>query len=156
MIDTHQSSPAEENISTEDLVVHKKSSRWLLLPVLMALVLAGVGISLTFYSKAKNPDQLTLNTFPTAMPVEKPQLFLTLESPSEETMAVNGAVLVKGKTLPDTSVMLFTEGDDDAVQSDIEGNFEGVVMLAKGSNTLTVTAIGVEGDETSQTVTITY
>ncbi len=81
-------------------------------------------------------------------------LTLTLDSPKDEELSVNNEILVKGNTLPNTTVVMFNETDEVTVDSDANGNFETTIQLAEGINSLTVTAFAEDGQEKSLTVDI--
>ncbi|HCS78171.1 TPA: hypothetical protein DIV55_00320 [Patescibacteria group bacterium] len=83
-------------------------------------------------------------------------LTLELTSPADGTLSVNQEILVTGKTLPNTTVMLFTETDENSVQSDAGGMFESTITLVNGINSLTVTVFGEDGTEKSQSMDLVY
>ena len=81
-------------------------------------------------------------------------LVLSLSSPTEGDIAVDGEIVVRGKTLPNTTVVIYTQSDETSVESDENGNFEETILLVDGENTLTVTAFSEDGQEKSMTVTV--
>lgn len=99
---------------------------------------------------------------PSSAPVASPvasaprELTLNLMSPSDQELAVNGEVLVKGSTLPNTTVMMFTESDESSVESDAEGFFESTLLLDEGINTLVVTAFAQDGQEKTVVVDVVF
>lgn len=126
----------------------------IVLLLILAAVVAG-GSYLYFYqfnqSKTPelNPQQIRL--------VQAPEsLFLTLESPTASSQVVDDTVLVKGKTLPNTPVVMFNEVDDLNIQSDSNGNFQGRLTLGQGENDLTISAFGDDGSEKTLTVKISF
>lgn len=86
----------------------------------------------------------------------KAPLGLMLESPSADTVVTEGTVTVRGKTLPGSSVALFTENSENFVESDTEGKFDGEIELSGGVNTLTVTVFSKEGEEKSLVYNLVY
>jgi hypothetical protein len=125
-----------------------------LLPVLM-LALLGGGIYFLFTMQkpatqnTSNPTQS--NTTTTSAPV-----FLTLDSPNANTTVVDDTVVIRGKTLPNTTVTMYNDTDDAMIQSDSSGNFEGKLSLGSGENNLVITAFGENGDEKSLSLKMTY
>jgi len=81
---------------------------------------------------------------------------LKLTSPTSGEQAVDGEIIVSGQTLPNTTVLVYTESDQTSVESDSSGLFETTITLGKGSNALTVTAFGDNGDESSQSIDVVY
>ncbi|TSC88121.1 MAG: Uncharacterized protein G01um101416_144 [Microgenomates group bacterium Gr01-1014_16] len=91
---------------------------------------------------------------PSPTPVET--FFLTLTSPKSDELAVNEEVLVKGQTAPNINVVILSETDEVAVESDDSGNFEGTILLAEGTNSIVVTAYSDTGEEKSVSLELVY
>lgn len=81
---------------------------------------------------------------------------MNLESPTQNTEAVDGEVLIKGKTLPNTTVVLFNNTDEMVIESDSSGGFASNMVLAEGENAITVTAFKDNGEEKTLSVSINY
>jgi hypothetical protein len=79
-----------------------------------------------------------------------------LDSPTASTSVVDDTILVKGQTLPNTTVTIYNDTDDAMIQSDSSGNFEGKLVLGPGENNLTITAFGDAGEEKSLNLKMTY
>lgn len=117
-------------------------------PFLIALiVLVGLTTIFVTWSIIAVPTPLVevrrINLFP-----------LTLVSPTEGTYSLNNEILVKGKTLPQTAVIVYTDSDQTSVTSDDQGNFETTISLSSGINTLNVTAFGADGAEKNLSINI--
>ncbi|OGE15857.1 hypothetical protein A3F00_04770 [Candidatus Daviesbacteria bacterium RIFCSPHIGHO2_12_FULL_37_11] len=108
--------------------------------IALVLVLLALGIFAVIYYKSTYQAP-AIPTFQTSL------LQLTLESPNSGTITVNNKILVKGKTSPNATVVIYTDENENSVEADLYGNFEGEIMLAGGINTLTVTAFAENGDE---------
>lgn len=95
---------------------------------------------------------------PQTQVIQNPQktLFLDLESPDNQTVAVDDSILIKGKTLPNSRVVLFNITDEEVLESDSEGRFMGKLQLDGGENTLTITAFSDSGEEKTLNVDILY
>jgi hypothetical protein len=120
--------------------------------VILILLTVGIAIALLYVFRGREAESVTI-----APPTETPKvLSLSIESPNDGTVATDGEVMVKGKTLPNTAVVFYTDTTDNSVESDGSGNFEGKIALASGINTLTVTAIDEGGEEKSVTLDIVY
>ena len=112
----------------------------------LLIVLAGV----SFYLIIKTPLEKSL------LPENiKPPLFLSLESPTEKTIVSGDQITVKGKTLPSSAVVFYTETNQGSAQSDVSGQFEDKLILGKNSSRLTVTAFSDWGEEKTVTFTLT-
>jgi len=102
------------------------------------------------YSYFNKPSE-----YPNNSQAQKP-LFLTLESPTQDTSAVNDRIMIKGKTLPNTTVVLYNESDEATLESNAQGEFEGKLMLGEGQNNLVISAFSDTGEEKTLNVSIDY
>jgi len=123
-------------------------------PVLIVLLLAAaVAVGLFLYTQY----QAGTTTPPTVTPPEaKRPLELTVESPTDATLAEGKRIMVKGKTSPNTTVVIYSDGDQNIVESDSSGKFEGSVGLGNGINALTISAFSDSGEEKSVAMDIVY
>ncbi len=81
-------------------------------------------------------------------------LFLALDSPKTQTTVVNGELLVKGRTLPKTTVFIYSDTDETSLLSDSKGNFEGTVVVGEQGGLVRITAFSDNGEELSKTVEV--
>jgi len=116
--------------------------------IMVALVgLVSTGGAVYYLTQAKSPRKTqppAVVQLPSPTP---PVLFLTLQSPQEETPIVDGELLVRGKTLPATTVAIATGTDDTIVESDASGEFADTIILNGSEDTLTVTAFSDTGED---------
>lgn len=146
------SDTAVSDTPAESPQVQKKSNFSKLAIVFGAILLIIVVSVLSFFligSQNKEPQPSPVANMASPKP-----LTLTLDSPKDEELSVNDEILVKGKTLPNTTVVMFNEADEATVDSDANGNFETTIKLADGINSLTVTAFAEDGQEKSLTVDV--
>ena len=115
--------------------------------IALVVVLVAAGIIAVVYYKST----YKISTAPSS---EVSPLQLTLESPIEGTLTVDNQVLVKGKTSPGATVVFYTDENENSVEADLYGNFEGKIMLADGINTVTVTSFAENGGEKTLSVDI--
>lgn len=87
---------------------------------------------------------------------ESVPLNLALASPLENSVITDSEITIRGTTLPNTPVLIYTENADNSVESDGKGNFEGKINLSEGINTLTVTAFGGNGEEKTLAYNLVY
>lgn len=124
------------------------------IPVLILLLISAVLIGGYLYLTKLNTTNLP--SLPQQLFPKSQKLFLNLESPTANTVAVDNAVLIKGKTLANTTIVMFNEAGEEALESDQNGNFQGMLQLLPGDNTLTVTAFSEQGEEKTLSVNIVY
>lgn len=117
-----------------------------ILALVIIVVVIGAGLIVLYY---KNNYQK-----PADSASQESQIPLSIESPVEGTVITDNQVLVKGKTSPNATVVFYSDEQENSVDSDTSGNFEGTIALARGINSLTVTAFAENGDEKSLTLDI--
>jgi hypothetical protein len=129
----------------------------LLLPIIFLLLL-GAGAFFFFSLQDKTPKSTNSNIQSSPQPsvTTSQPLFLALDSPTASTSVVDDTILIKGRTLPNTTITLYNDTDDAMVQSDSSGNFEGKLLLGSGENNLTITAFGDNGEEKTYNLIMTY
>lgn len=138
--------PAPE-ITQQPVVLNNPPQKKSLLPrfAIIGIVLVAISIGVVLYLSNSKPQP----TQQVAAPVKK-QMFLTISSPTSTTTAVNGEILVSGSTLPETTVVIYSDVDETIIDSDMQGNFESTVIVGEGG-VVRITAFASTGEETTQT-----
>lgn len=122
----------------------------ILIVLVLALVAAGGYFVYTKYSQNPNLSQVIPNNI-----VQK-KVFLNLESPNSSTVAKDGVVEIKGKTLPNVTVVLMNNEDEKMIESDSYGAFQSNMVLKEGENNISVSAFTDDGQEKSVDVSVSY
>ncbi len=146
---TQQLKPVKEEVQPRQ---QKKKLYFAVGLVVIVLVLA-LGTFLLI--RVMQPSTPQTTSQPTQQEIIE-QIPLTLDSPSEGALAIEDEILVKGKTLPNATVAIFTESDEVLVVSDLDGLFETTIKLIPGINSLNITAFSEKGDEKSLSINIVY
>lgn len=139
-----------------DMVKTKLGFALPLILIVLALVVIVGGAGVYYFKYLAPKTTVTSVVTPPVANVASVKLTLTVDSPTDGTLATNNSVTVRGKTKPNVSVVIFTDKDSVAVQSDNSGNFNGSVSLENGINSLTVTAFDDDGTELSSSMDIVY
>ena len=93
---------------------------------------------------------------PTATQVTSNSL-LTITAPEDELLTNKNSVTVTGKATAGASVTIAYENNkQQIVVADASGNFTANVDLIAGYNIISVTAFDANGNESNQTITVTY
>lgn len=142
---TPPSQPASSNAQAPQ----KKGMLKPLLIVFAVLLVVLAGVLYWFVFRSAPAPQSTETSMQ-----EAPKLFLSLTHPTGEETAVNGELLVSGKTIPHATVIIFSDSDDASVESDDQGMFEGTVVMGSGDSVVKVTAYDASGNEESQTLSV--
>ncbi|KKS98094.1 MAG: hypothetical protein UV73_C0003G0036 [Candidatus Gottesmanbacteria bacterium GW2011_GWA2_43_14] len=135
--------PLDANPQTESQQVKKRDFRYLYLGLFILVLLIVASVFIIVPSLKKNEE---LSTTVTGREIPS-NMFLTLEYPEADSIAVDQETLVKGRTLPGSTVLIFTDADEETVQSDSQGNFETTIVLSDTSDVLSVTAVSPQGEE---------
>lgn len=120
-----------------------------ILILVAVLILSALGL---MYNLTR-PAVTTLDTVdsPDSEPTPQP-LFLTLET-TAEAQTVNGELLVRGRTLPNTTVIIYSNGDEASLESDAGGTFESTIVVSE-DDVVTITAFAENGEEQTRTFTV--
>jgi hypothetical protein len=96
-----------------------------------------------------------ISVSPTATP-QPGNLSLVITAPENEALTASSTLTVTGKTSPNTTVALVYDLGDQIIQSDANGNFTTDITLEGGFNTISVTAFDTKGNQSTQSLTVTY
>ena len=111
-----------------------------------------------FKSAAPQPKNLAVSPSPVVFtnptPPPPPTSFLSLESPEDESLATESTLKVKGKTKPESVVVISTNLEDFVLTASQDGSFTQDVTLEEGENTVTVTSYNPNKEETLEKTVI--
>lgn len=87
---------------------------------------------------------------PTMVPEPTPAaLFLNIDT---KLGSVDGEMLVSGRTLPDSAVVIYTDSDETNVQSDSTGSFEGTLLVSPEDQYIHAAVFAADGQEKTTTL----
>lgn len=81
---------------------------------------------------------------------------LVISSPDDESLVATDTTPLSGTTIPNATLLVVSENSEQTAVADASGNFSLDVNLITGFNTITVYSYAADGQETSQSLTITY
>lgn len=81
---------------------------------------------------------------------------LTISTPEDESLTSSDTVTVSGKATAGSTVVITYEDGEKVVPTDASGNFTSAIDLISGYNIITVFAYDTAGNESSQSLTVTY
>jgi len=137
--------PVVEPIIEDEI---KKSGRLSgMLLIILILAIASIGI---FYSRSVSQQGTDLTATPTITP-----LFLSFTSPSTDTTAVNGEVVISGNTSPGATIMVYSDVDESIIESSVDGVFETSLIVGEMGGPVRITAVSETGEEKTETFMIT-
>lgn len=117
-----------------------------------------VGVSfLAFIYYILNPDfmkaKYTYNLPVTTMTLS---LYLDINNPEDELLTFDSAIIVSGKTSPNSTVIISTNDSDLGTSANDFGEFSKVVSLSNGLNQITINAFDDQGNTKSANRTVFY
>ncbi len=133
-----------EEILSGRLVVRKAARNVVALVTVILLVLS--------VACAPIPKEVIPPPASEPAPAPKPEFFLTVTQPADNSIINADKVEVRGRTSPGAVVSV----NDELVEVDGEGNFTMMVVLEEGPNIIEVIASDLEGNEESRILAIIY
>lgn len=127
----------------------------LFVAVIIGLCVAGIGFYLYENSKLL-PDakSKTITLTPSVAPTQA--VYLTVDSPTNESTTDTKIVRLTGKTTPDATILISTDASDQVIPPASTGTFSTTVTLDSGENFIHVFAISSSGQESEKDIIVTY
>ncbi len=92
---------------------------------------------------------------PTKEPDSAPAT-LTIDSPSPDSVVNNSKVTIKGSFQPNSNILIFTPIDGYQIKTDSSGNFSSSIEIESGFNTIYISALDPQNNQTDSQLNITY
>jgi hypothetical protein len=124
--------------------------------VLIGLLAAGLGFY--FYQTTKTvstPNQIILNA-PTPSPTPKTTVYISLSSPSDESIVDSKTLTINGKTNPGATIIIYTDSGQQVIQPSTQGDFSTTITLGSGQNLIKIMSVLPSGDTANTQRTVTY
>jgi hypothetical protein len=81
---------------------------------------------------------------------------LIITQPEDSTVFSNNSVTIKGSTIPNATVVLTSDEDEQVTLAGSDGTFEQDLTLASGPNNIVVTSYDDKGNQNTQKMTLVY
>lgn len=92
----------------------------------------------------------------TPTPTTVTELFLTINSPENNSISDQEQIKVKGETKPQAVVVVIYQEGEKILEADENGDFETEISLTGGANEIEISAHDQEGNEANQILTVVY
>lgn len=123
--------------------------------VLIGIIAAG--IAFYFYQSTKT---LSPQTRPVALtsPTPTPQagIFLSVDTPLDESVTDKKTITITGKTEPDAIVVISIDSADEVITPTRTGGFSTTSTITDGTNRIEITAIAPNGEEATIVRTVSF
>jgi len=135
-----------------------KQERIILSFIMVIIGLIFAGIIFYFYQSTKViPDTKTAqNNSQTPTPTLAPTIFLTLDSPKDESISDSKTVRISGKTNPEATVVILTLEGEEIVKPSLQGDFVTNITISNGTNFIKVIAMTPDGETQTIQRTVSY
>lgn len=125
--------------------------------VLAGLILTTLGFLLYETTKKKAPIDVSKEKITETKPTpERVDLFVTIQSPQDETLTDKRSIVIKGKTNPGNTLIVSTNQELVAATPATDGSFSVTVTIDTGANNIVVRAINPQGEEVQDSTLITF
>lgn len=134
-----------------------KQERVILSFIMVVIGLLVAGVAFYFYQTTKvvNPNSaISANPTPTQAP--KSNIFLTINTPTNEEVVTNKTLIISGKTLPEATVVIVTNSDQLIVNPTSQGDFSTTITLESDQNLIRINALSSNGEIATIERTVTY
>lgn len=120
-------------------------------------ILAGLfvaGIAFYIYQTTQTISPSSIKTITLQKPTPSVDVPLAITSPTDESVTNSRTISVNGKTSPQATIIVTTDGTDTVVNPSSDGNFSLNITVDSGEDRILVTAIMPDGTETQKIVTV--
>lgn len=135
-----------------------KQERVILSFVAVLIGLLAAGLAFYFYQSTKtipSSNQVSANA-PTPTPTPKPTVYISLNTPDNETVVTSKTLAINGKANPDATIIIYTDSGQQVIQPSTQGDFSTTLTLDNGENLIKLMAILPGGETTMMQRTVTY
>ena len=135
-----------------------KQERVILSFVMVLIGLVFAAVAFYFYQSSKVIPQSNKNQAAnvTVTPTPASSLYLTVDSPKDESIADKKTVEIRGKTDPNATVSILTVDGQLVVKPSLQGDFVTTVSISEGTNFIKIIAMAPNGDNAIVQRTVSY
>ncbi len=124
--------------------------------VLILLLIVVGGFYLYQSSKKIKPSEIKTITIDEPSPTPVSGLFLTIDSPQDESVVNDRTVKVSGKTLPGAKIVIITPTDEEGAVAAKDGTFSTDITLDQDENIIEINAISSNGESVKTKRVVSY
>lgn len=131
--------------------------------VILGLLITTAGFFIYQSTKAlpslpQQPKNPSVQAEKTENPTPTPPngLFLTIDTPADESLADKRTISIKGKTNPDNLIIISSNSQDIEAKPTNNGSFSTTLIIDAGVNKIISRAIDPQGEQVTDERTVTY
>lgn len=135
-----------------------KAEKILILAFATVIGITVAGIIFYFYQAQKTIPKSQIHTIAIQAPTPTPKsgLFLTVDLPKDEDVTDSKTIIVSGKTIPEGTIVITTDIDQQVVTPAQNGDFSANLDIGDLENQLDVAVISPKGETQTVKRTITH
>lgn len=136
-----------------------KSERFILsfIAIIIGLLVAGGGFYIFQMTKSiPGPSNVTVKSTDVSPTPDLSAYYITVDSPTDESVTDKRTITISGKTLPDATITIASAGDIEVIKPTSTGSYTVTETIDSGTNVFQISAIFSNGYEKSVTRTVTY
>lgn len=134
-----------------------KQERVILSFIMVLIGLLVAGAAFYFYQSTKVvSSKSTVSSKTLITPTPLPSIFLSINTPNNETVVSNKSVFISGKTSVDATVIIITEAEQIVLKPSLQGDFSTTLIIDNGQNLIRIQSISPNGEIASAERTVTY
>ena len=116
-----------------------------------AAALFGIFVAITAFflyqsTKKIKPSEIKTITVTNPSPTPSSGLFLTIDQPRDEEVVENRTLTIRGKTLPDSKIVVLTQTNEEAATPAKDGSFSTNITLDEDENIIEISSIAPNGE----------
>lgn len=124
--------------------------------IFVGIVVAGIAFYIYQSTKVLPASQTKTVAVTPPSPTPKATIYLTLSSPQDGEVFDKKVITVSGKTVPGSVVIISTDVADEVISPTSVGDFSTTTTIGDNGNIVSVTAIAPNGEQITQTRTVTF
>ncbi len=124
--------------------------------VAVGLLIAGAAYYFYQSSKALNKSEQKTTSVKKPTPTPSDTIFLSVSQPADEAVFDKKVITVAGKAPSNSTIIILTENDQQAIKPTANGNFSTTLNIEDGQNIIKITAVSPTGEQETQEKVVTF
>ena len=131
--------------------------------IILSLIAVTLGIIIAagafyFYQSSKKikTNNIKSIVIEEATPTPTSNLFLTIDTPTDEIVTNEKTIKITGKTVPDAKIVILTATNQEAAVPTNDGDFSTDIVLNNGENIIEISAISSSGESVKVRRVVSY
>lgn len=124
--------------------------------VIIGLIIAGGAFYVYQTTRAISPTNIHPVALVNPSPTPSPAGYLIVNSPPDESVTDNRTLVISGKIIPNSTLVVSSATSDQVVAPTSMGDFSVTLTIGDGENKIYLESINPSGKEITKILTVTY